>query len=152
TYTDAQGKSWTGQGDNYLPKNGKTITAGVSATPAGNIAATVNDVIGGTAGTSVYNSNFETQGYKSITGNNFNGYTVGPRYWGKTFFMWPPDPTNDWRTKFFFKSNGTTPCNDNTLLFKNAYPGVNDPAGNYVINYKAILDWIKNTGPNPFPS
>jgi hypothetical protein len=152
TYTDAQGKSWTGQGDNYLPKNGKPITAGATATPAGNIAATVNDVIGGTAGTSVYNSNFETQGYKSITGNNFNGYQVGPRYWGKTFFMWPPDPTNDWRTKFFFKSDGTTPCNDNTLLFKNAYPGFNDPAGNYVINYKAILNWIKNTGPNPFPS
>ncbi len=24
----------------------------------------------------------------------FNGYTKGPGYWGKTFFLWPPDPRN----------------------------------------------------------
>ena len=30
--------------------------------------------------------------------------------------------------------------------------GYNDPAGHYVINYKAILYWIQNCGPNPFPS
>jgi hypothetical protein len=34
--------------------------------------------------------------------------------------------------------------------------GYKDPAGNYVINYKNILNWVKNTGPispgpNPFP-
>jgi hypothetical protein len=152
TYTDPNGQSWTGQGDNYLPKNGKTITAGANATLPGNIAATVNDVIGGTSGSTVYNSSWETSGYQGITGTAFKGYQVGPRYWGKTFFTWPPDPNNDWRKKFFFKSDGSTPCNDNTLLFQNAYPGFRDPSGNYVINYKAILDWIKNTGPNPFPS
>ena len=27
----------------------------------------------------------------------------------------------------------------------------NSPSGNYIINYKAILNWIVNTGPNPFP-
>ena len=27
-----------------------------------------------------------------------SGYSQGPGYWGKTFFLWPPDPTNDWRT------------------------------------------------------
>jgi hypothetical protein len=27
-----------------------------------------------------------------------------------------------------------------------------DPPGNYQINYAAILNWIKNTGPNPFPA
>ena len=21
-----------------------------------------------------------------------NGYTVGPNYWGMTFYAWPPDP------------------------------------------------------------
>ena len=55
-------------------------------------------------------TNFETNGY-----NGFKGYTTGPGYWGKTFFMWPPDPrgpstpgdvsaTNnakDWRQRFF---------------------------------------------------
>jgi len=27
-------------------------------------------------------------------GDQFHGHTQGPRYWGKTFFLWPPDPTN----------------------------------------------------------
>jgi Flp pilus assembly protein TadG len=126
------------QGDNYLPKNGQSIP---------NYAQTVKDVTGGTT----YNSAWETQGYKSQTGKTFNGYTLGPRYWGKTFFVWPPDPTNDWRKKYFFKSDGSTPLNDNTLLFSASGPGYNDPPGNYVINYKAILSWIANTGANPFP-
>src|SRR5262249_12114498 len=65
-------------------------------------------------------------------------------YWGKTFFIWPPDPTNDWRSKFF----GTT---DNTQLW-NSNGNWRTPPGNYSINYTAILDWIKNTGSNPFPS
>ena len=29
------------------------------------------------------------------------GYTVGPKYWGLTFFTWPPDPNNDWRQHYF---------------------------------------------------
>ncbi|MFO0936204.1 MAG: pilus assembly protein TadG-related protein [Gemmataceae bacterium] len=47
----------------------------------------------------------------------FQGYSMGPGYWGKTFFMWPPDPRHpsvasvpfgdpnyvagDWRERFF---------------------------------------------------
>ena len=121
----------------------------------------------------------------------FNGYTEGPGYWGKTFFIWPPDPspastdaaattaameaisaisgaksasgtgtgTNDWRQNFFYNATGSAPLTDNTKLFQdgsgnnsNNGIGYNDPAGNYVINYKAILYWIQNCGPNPFPS
>ena len=39
----------------------------------------------------------------------FNGYTQGPGYWGKTFFIWPPDPTNDWRKKYFTFSGTARP-------------------------------------------
>lgn len=127
------------QGDNYLPKNGQAIP---------NYAATVQDITNGTT----YNTSFETTGYKGITTKTFNGYTLGPRYWGKTFFIWPPDPTNDWRQNYFFMSDGATKCNDNTTLFKTTAPGYNDPPGNYVINYKAILNFIANVGTNPFPS
>jgi hypothetical protein len=152
TYIDANGASWTGQGDNYLPKNGKSISSGASGTHPSKIASTVNDVIGGDSGTTVYNSAWETSGYAGFGSKTaLKGYIVGPRYWGKSFFIWPPDPTNDWRKKFFFLTDGTTPCNDNTMLFSNASPGFRDPPGNYVINYKAILAWIKSTGPNPFP-
>ena len=58
-------------------------------------------------------------------GTTFNGYTEGPGYWGKTFFVWPPDPrgsdldantaanhadngAKDWRQRFFFKKNTGT--------------------------------------------
>jgi hypothetical protein len=58
----------------------------------------------------------------SATGYAGNKYTQGPGYWGKTFFMWPPDPRGtdadatdtanhadngayDWRQRFFFKIN-----------------------------------------------
>src|SRR5262249_18432241 len=59
---------------------------------------------------------------------------------------------NDWRKNFFFESDGVTPCDDNNLLFQTtSFPFYSDPPGNYVINYKNILSWIKNSGPNPFP-
>ncbi|MFQ3651204.1 MAG: pilus assembly protein TadG-related protein, partial [Gemmataceae bacterium] len=58
-------------------------------------------------------SSSTTAGY----GTAFRDYTAGPRYWGKTFFIWPPDPrgatsnTNvsanngarDWRQRFFIQ-------------------------------------------------
>jgi hypothetical protein len=102
-------------------------------------AATVADITGSTS----KNTGFESNGYKQYTGAAFNGYTLGPRYWGKTFFVWPPDPTNDWRVKYF----GT---NDNTNLWDGSGNWL-DPPGNYTINYKAILAWIK-AAPNPFPA
>ena len=36
-----------------------------------------------------------------------NGYTIGPNYWGMTFYQWPPDPNNDWRQLYFKNSSGT---------------------------------------------
>ena len=88
------------------------------------------------------------------TGNNGNpfGYTQGPGYWGKTFFIWPPEPTAslDWRKKFFFLSNGTTPLNDNREMWDSS-GALRDPPSNYVINYRAILAWIKSA-PAVFPT
>jgi hypothetical protein len=63
-------------------------------------------------------------GYTANNGSSY-GYTQGPNYWGKTFFMWPPDPRGtdldanntanhanngalDWRQRFFFKKNVAT--------------------------------------------
>ncbi len=90
-------------------------------------------------------------GYAAQQGGTFYGYQQGPGYWGKTFFIWPPDPAaaNDWRKKFFENPNGTV-CNDDTALYDSSGNWLS-PSGNYIINYKAILNWIANTGPNPFP-
>jgi hypothetical protein len=91
-------------------------------------------------------------GYAAKQGGTFYGYQQGPGYWGKTFFLWPPDPSaaNDWRKKFFELTSGAS-CNDNTQLWSSSGQW-QTPPGNYIINYKAILNWIVNTGPNPFPS
>jgi hypothetical protein len=82
----------------------------------------------------------------------FQGYTRGPRYWGKTFFIWPPDPrpAKDWRKKFFLNGDGT-PLVDHTRLWESNGTWKIPSSSTYRINYEAILDWIKNTGPNPFP-
>jgi Flp pilus assembly protein TadG len=125
-------------------------------------AKTVNDVNGLTTKDSKFEGTTAPNGYDYFysknpppapSGSTFQGYTVGPNYWGKTFFMWPPDPrsTMDWRRKFFFNTDGVTPLNDNTKLYSTT-GDFNDPPGNYVINYKAILSWIQTTGLNPFPT
>ena len=67
-------------GDDYLRTNNHT---------AGNpYAHTVNSVLSGVAGKDL---SFERNGYQSYV-TDFKGYTEGPGYWGKTFFVWPPDP------------------------------------------------------------
>ena len=91
-----------------------------------------------------------------------NGYTVGPNYWGMTFFAWPPDPNNDWRQLYFLSSSGTPWYNslgnttvtstsssssasgypNNNVLFASSGLFNSPPTGNYQINYKAILAWI----------
>jgi Flp pilus assembly protein TadG len=120
-------------GDQYLNKKSST-------TPA----LTWKDITGST--TTAFT------GYAAQQGGSFYGYQQGPGYWGKTFFIWPPDPNaaNDWRKKFFELPNGN-PCNSNLALWSSSGQW-NSPSGNYIINYKAILNWIVNTGPNPFPT
>ena len=170
-------------GDKYLHSNGSTS--------AGAYAMNVNDIVNKArrANTNVYNSNWETQGYKFYTGTAFNGYTEGPGYWGKTFAIWPPDPSpasldgaNAVKMETISAIRRQVPSGTGTrrqrlaaefLLQRDrlraahrqhqVVPGrqrqqqqqrhrLQRPAGNYVINYKAILYWIQNVGPNPFPS
>ena len=118
-------------GDKYLH------VSNISSNP---YATNVYDVTGSTT----KNAGFETNGYKNFTGAVSTGYIQGPRYWGKTFFVWPPDPKNDWRQLYF----GTT---DNTKLWDASGNWLQPGATTYTINYKAILAWIKSA-PNPFPS
>lgn len=130
-------------GDAYLPKLN-------TSTPA----LTWQDITG--------SASTAFAGYQAYTSTAFNGWTQGPGYWGKTFFIWPPDPNNDWRKNFFLKTGGSYPnfggsVNDDTLLW-NSNGQWQNPEGNYVINYRAMLAWISAncvqsspTDPKPFP-
>ena len=99
-----------------------------------------------------------------------NGYTIGPNYWGMTFYAWPPDPNNDWRQLYFLNSSGApwtiasvyppsaSGYPNNNVLFAGSGIFNSPPTGNYQINYKAILAWInancvqKSVGDGrPFP-
>jgi Flp pilus assembly protein TadG len=101
----------------------------------------------------------------------FRGYSMGPGYWGKTFFIWPPDPRadKDWRRKFFRRSDGAAfdPQADNDP----AAPGVQsineallnpstgttgvgahvlNVSSKYRVDYAAVLAWLKS-GPQVLP-
>jgi hypothetical protein len=139
-----------------------------------NYAQTVKDLLNitGTITGSTRTSGWETNGYgwSSFTNpiSSFQGYTRGPSYWGKTFFIWPPDPRGvtapinvanngalDWRKRFFLQTDGVTPVDDNSLLWDSSgnwrSPTYNGTSY-YKINYQAIVYWLLNTGANPFPS
>ncbi len=133
-YTGPENYATTNPGDRFMKKSGTSTTPD---TPA----RTVQEVTGATNAQVTAKTDAAMPSYV-----NFQGYTKGPGYWGKTFFIWPPDPasTNDWRQKFF----GTT---NNTKLWDSS-GNWRTPSGNYTINYAAILDWIKNSGDNPFPT
>ena len=147
-------------GDYYQNARGSSAVAAFSAAP-GTITNTVN---GGDKYLPVKNTTTPARTWKDITGSSstgfngyasyqggtFYGYIQGPGYWGKTFFIWPPDPIHDWRKQYFQLSVGGSGVNDDRLLY-NSSGTLNNPTGNYVINYKAILSWIK-TSPNPFPT
>lgn len=109
TSTDA-GLTWTapGSGSPVLPP------ASYATVPGGDVplylsgssstyAKTLQDVLG----SSTRNASWELDGYSNYTNGSlsnaasgqtsyanapFHGYTQGPGYYGKTFFIWPPDP------------------------------------------------------------
>jgi Putative Flp pilus-assembly TadE/G-like len=147
--------TWTSQfapgyvGDRW-PLNYGNVTTAPAVT---DYAKTVADVLGIPVVTSsTRNDLWETNGYDwiGLTSQNgpFQGYSMGPGYYGKTFYMWPPDPrftagadpTNissassvqdssgrwigDWRKRFFLTpsanpSNKGAPVGDNSRLFTN---------------------------------
>jgi Flp pilus assembly protein TadG len=135
-------------GDNYLFQNKNSTLATYAASTT--YATNVSDIVYGNSTTNTTSTTWESTGYKAVTGQPFNGYTIGPRYWGMTFFVWPPDPTNDWRSKYFLQTDGVTPLTDNTKLWDTG-GNWRDPPGNYVINYKAILAWIKANQSSSYP-
>jgi hypothetical protein len=162
-------------GDPWPLKKGKTSAASPS-----DYAGCVQDYLGQAfqSSTNSVDNNFKTygydynpttnkvtSGYTSSTGQGsvFKGYTMGPGYYGKTFYMWPPDPRTpagspggstyipgDWRQRYF----GT---NDNTKLWNSNSSGstigqwINQSSsGSVTINYANVLAWI-TSGPQTLP-
>jgi hypothetical protein len=112
------------------------------------------------------------------TQDRFVGYSMGPGYWGKTFYIWPPDPrapvgnpgdagyqAGDWRRRYFFNKSGgalNPQADNNTTNTAGTTDGINETIFNTgsgqmlnatagtQVNYAAILRWIKS-GPLVLP-
>lgn len=174
---------WPPSGEQYRS------TFGTSGNPP-TFAKTIKEVVGSTD-TQITNKTDAALTSYYASAASWKGYTQGPGYFGKTFFVWPPDPDyvnandptsgyrshsgysassisnppRDWRKRFFLKASGSYPTyggvvDDNRFLWSgNGTDGnggdwrnpLGDATYRYVINYKAILAWIKES-PNPFPS
>ncbi|HVA44849.1 MAG TPA: Tad domain-containing protein [Pirellulales bacterium] len=132
-------------GDNYL-----TIDKNTGASYAQTPAQLLNFA---TVTTKTRDATFESEGYTAYgMAPAFYGYTQGPVYYGKTFFIWPPDPTQDWRKLYFTYHNSATPMGDNSKLWNSSGNWqVAGTSNSYDINYDAILNFIQNVGPNLFP-
>ncbi|MGD9646207.1 MAG: pilus assembly protein TadG-related protein [Pirellulales bacterium] len=160
-YTDANGSpafsrapssyKTTPGGDDHLHRNLDT----------GSEASTLAQVLNlSSVNNATKDAQFEAQGYMAYgMRGSFSRYTQGPGYYGKTFFIWPPDPvngpdgqTNDWRKRYFEYPGTNVGMDDNTRLWDSSGNWRSPSSSTYEIDYAAILNFIKNIGPNPFPS
>ncbi|MFO0879462.1 MAG: pilus assembly protein TadG-related protein [Gemmataceae bacterium] len=184
TYWNSSG---TGKGGDLWPRKSNVATNAYAATVQEFLLGTNNSSTysslthnkittnrpgGGTAPFDPANHNAPTvnEGY----GPTFKGYSMGPGWYGKTFYVWPPDPrwhpSNttlqlDWRKRFFFNEGTTTPLGgssttstadnraDNSLLWDtsgNWREANSTSATTYSVNYNAIVAWLKS-GPKVLP-
>lgn len=154
-------------------------TSGVDPANLGTIAAitAMNSMFNDPVTYSVPNAGqwWQKFGYgQNNAAKAFYGYTMGPGYYGKTFFMWPPDPRTpsdngsiappsagestgpgsaavtrgyipgDWRQRFFQAPNTSDLDLWNTVGRWIGTSGGSQP------NYTAVIQWILG-GPQVFP-
>jgi Flp pilus assembly protein TadG len=160
----------TGSGTNFATNVndifGTNLTTSYPTTGSGALTFSPLSFEGGSLGYYGYDFLYHTSflsygtpaapsGRNALSLPGFSGYTAGPAYWGKTFFTWPPDPraAADWRQLYFTDASNNPVVNNTTLWDSSgAWIAPNSGSTNFHINYKAILNWIKNIGPNPFPA
>jgi hypothetical protein len=93
-----------------------------------------------------------TQADYSSPACQFNGYTQGPGYYGKTFFLWPPDPrngsiTNTTALKSYLSLIGLTNNADQTYLANNW----NTWLGQGSTGLTSLQNWLKGVTTNGGP-
>ncbi len=162
-YSDSSGTvAFSAASSSYASTPAGDVPLKTNKNSAAGYAQTLAQVLNiGSPSNSTYDATYESKGYKAYSMTaGCSRYVEGPAYYGKTFFSWPPDPTNgtdgttnDWRKRYFLYPSTLTGMDDNSKLWSTSNGGWRQPGSStYQINYTAILDWIKNIGPNPFPT
>jgi hypothetical protein len=136
-----------------LDVNDYVTNRGVSWDPRWDWDSKANAGVGGW--THVRSANPVTSFRPNATAGKFKGYTMGPQYWGKTFFIWPPDPR--WGNPDGWQSSNPSPTATRTLsapLGSGVLPAspstsnpVKDTNGNYICDWRRrfFLDRSGNT-------
>lgn len=165
-------------GDKFPLRAGASVVGQAAPTPD-QYAQTAADYLGiarASVTNTTRNATFEQYGYdwdfgagsQKSTSLRFQGFTMGPGYYGKTFYMWPPDPrapsgqigdggyvAGDWRRRFFLPRPGSAQdTRDNSMFWaiNGRWKAQNPGSGaNYVINYDNVLAWLKR-GPRTVPA
>lgn len=176
---DFANQNATGFVGDKFPLRAGVVVSGTTPPTAGQYAQTIADYVG--ISRAVVNDttrapDFERDGYDWDYSTNalkpaaqrFQGFTMGPGYNGKTFYMWPPDPrapvaqigeagyvAGDWRRRFFLPRSGSgQDTRDNSMFWgtngrwKRQQHG---SSANYIVNYDQVLKWIKR-GPQTLPA
>ena len=92
------GYTSTPGGDVPLFKKGSTTTYAKTVGEAVNSSGTARNALweldgyGGCSNGTFNNTDTGSSTYPTSGAGSFVGYTQGPNYYGKTFFVWPPDP------------------------------------------------------------
>jgi Putative Flp pilus-assembly TadE/G-like len=165
-------------GDPFPLRSGVTVGGTTAPTPD-QYAQTVADYLGisrsSVTAATPPNAKFEQYGYDwnfttsslKPASQRFQGFTMGPGYFGKTFYMWPPDPrtpvgnigsanyvAGDWRQRFFLPRSGSTQdTRDNSMFWASNGSWQTQNAGttaNYMVNYNNVLAWLAS-GPQTLP-
>lgn len=125
--------AWNTSGSYWSP-----LTMSPSATASAGDQPPSGQTVKSITGGSTWNLNWELDGYSGIGSNavtstatdysnsKFNGYTVGPGYWGKTFFIWPPDPRVPWDS-WYYGGNGANIQSVVCGFVANMFNGGNQP-------------------------
>lgn len=74
------------------------------------------------------------------TADRFQGWSMGPGYWGKTFFMWPPDPR-------WGNADGTGTADPTSpAAFSASDPAPRDTSGKYICDWRRRFFFNKSGG------
>ncbi len=173
-------------GDAFPKRYGVTVPTGTAPTPNqyAQVVADVLNISRGNVTSATYSAVWEANGYdatyansagttagvtatQKTAANRFQGFTMGPGYYGKTFYMWPPDPrtpsgnigspgyvAGDWRQRFFMPVSGSgQDMRDNSIFWNSSgqwQPQYTSTAPNYLVNYNNVLAWL-TSGPQTLP-
>ncbi|MCE9564754.1 MAG: Tad domain-containing protein [Planctomycetes bacterium] len=86
---------------------------------------------------------------QALAADKFKGYSMGPGYYGKTFFIWPPDPR--WGSDARTDLPGNAPYGNGSPDPNNpAASGVKDTSGNWICDWRQRFFYSTISANQPF--